>query len=254
MTLTLKAVHEYENATDVIEQCRRILNAEWPRSRALRTRSLEASNDQFPMTLALMTPSGVVLGTARLAKVTSEVEAVWIESVVLREDLRGLGIGRYLMLRVEDYAKARWRFKTAYLCTFDRQQFYAKIGYEFCDGDKICVYNGKLKPPPKVVSNPMTTNGVDIASSTAHSALPPPPPPPPPPIITNKASSDEELEEICKKAFKRLTLEDVSEPEIPSSLKPLRDEDEENAKKSLKGESVCRIALPKSFMKKILIL
>ncbi len=72
----------------VKEQCCAILNAEWPRSAALRRRTLDASSaGSLPAVTALVQwfpdrSSPSVLGTARVTPVPAEAAAVWIESVV----------------------------------------------------------------------------------------------------------------------------------------------------------------------------
>ena len=86
-----------------------------------------------------------VLGHVRLARITSKAEAVWIESVVLHPDLRGKGYGKYLMLITEKFARDVKGYSEAYLCTIDRQIFYSRCGYVFCD--PVCAYSGNIKLP-----------------------------------------------------------------------------------------------------------
>ena len=108
------------------DQCVKILNDEWPRSEHLRYRTLNASKDYFPMCLALVKkPENVVLGHVKLSEIPSKVNAVWVESVVLHPDLRGLGIGKHLMLKTENFCRDLG-YKIAYLCTIDRQVFYSR--------------------------------------------------------------------------------------------------------------------------------
>ena len=42
-----------------------------------------------------------VLGTSRMTRIPSDPLAVWIESVVVHPELRGKGVGKYLMLKTE---------------------------------------------------------------------------------------------------------------------------------------------------------
>ena len=85
------------------------------------------------MCLALVKTTGSmeVLGHSRIAFLPRVDRAVWIESVVVRFDLRGKGYGRVLMNKTEEYAR-QLGFTSAYLSTHDQQGFYYKLGYEFC--------------------------------------------------------------------------------------------------------------------------
>ncbi len=134
--LELVKVHDAdlpsETKDSIKEQCVQILNDEWPRNERLRYRTLNASKEFFPMCLALTKlPENTVLGHVKLSEVNSKASAVWIESVVIHPDLRGQGIGKHLMLKTEEFCRARG-FKVAYLCTIDRQVFYSRCGYQFC--------------------------------------------------------------------------------------------------------------------------
>ena len=42
-----------------------------------------------------------VLGTSRMTRIPSDPLAAWIESVVVHPELRGKGVGKYLMLKTE---------------------------------------------------------------------------------------------------------------------------------------------------------
>ena len=68
-----------------------------------------------------------------------------MESVVVHPDLRGKGFGKYLMLITEQFACEEKGFIEAYLCTIDRQIFYSRCGYTFCD--PVCAYSGNIKLP-----------------------------------------------------------------------------------------------------------
>ena len=146
--MELVALHDapYGEKAHLQHQCIQILNFEWPRSHALRIRSIESSRHDFPICMALiqdMAGSGLcVLGHVRMTKVPSIPGGVWIESVVIHPDLRGKGFGKYLMLKSEYFAKSKG-FNTAYLCTIDKQAFYSRIGYTFCD--PVCSYGGNIR-------------------------------------------------------------------------------------------------------------
>ena len=136
MMLELVQVHASEIHTDlkadIKDQCIRLLNEEWPRSETLRLRTLNASKESFPMCLALIVqPQNVVIGHVKLSEIPSKSCSIWIESVVIHPDLRGQGVGKYLMLKTEEFCKNRG-FNTAYLCTIDKQVFYSRCGYKFC--------------------------------------------------------------------------------------------------------------------------
>ncbi|ROT85898.1 putative N-acetyltransferase 6-like isoform X2 [Penaeus vannamei] len=137
---TLVPLHRNTQYTDA---CMRILNEQWPRSNALRMRSLTSSSDNYPTNLVLLRKTSddatEVIGHSRINTLPQGQRDVWIESVIIRQDLRGKGFGRTLMTATEDYARA-CGFETAYLSTHDQQVFYGKLGYEFCP--PVCIYGG----------------------------------------------------------------------------------------------------------------
>ena len=133
-------------------QCTYILNFEWPRSETLRHRTLDSSRPDLPMCLALVQwfdAVPAVLGHCRLSKILSDPDAVYLESVIIHPDLRGQGIGKYLMLLVESFCTERG-FTMSYLTTTDQQIFYSKLGYAFCE--PVMAYNGNLRLPPTMVA------------------------------------------------------------------------------------------------------
>ncbi|XP_064096414.1 N-alpha-acetyltransferase 80-like [Macrobrachium nipponense] len=139
----LLVLHRHPKYAD---ECMEILNAQWPRSKGLRLRSLNSSCDQFPTSLALVRNSvdskkEEVVGHARVNVLPREENAAWIESVVIRNDLRGKGYGRILMTKTEEFSRA-CGFTMAYLSTHDQQNFYAKLGYDFCP--PVCIYGGSV--------------------------------------------------------------------------------------------------------------
>ncbi|XP_063589297.1 N-alpha-acetyltransferase 80-like [Penaeus indicus] len=201
--------------TQYTEACMKILNEQWPRSNALRMRSLTSSSDNYPTSLVLLRNSSSdaleVIGHSRINTLPQGQRDVWIESVIIRQDLRGKGFGRTLMTATEDYARA-CGFETAYLSTHDQQVFYGKLGYEFCP--PVCIYGGcinrNLLPKqfltsvtPQNIKKDYSTspdkgtdriselsNGISLCSldnrlpnnsaqSVGTTGAPPPPPPPP---------------------------------------------------------------------------
>jgi len=133
--LKLVKIHEdlpTEILDSIKDQCVKILNYEWPRNELLRYRTLNSSKESFPMCIALVKiPENVVIGHVKLSEIPSNRSAVYIESVVIHPDLRGQGIGKYLMLRTEKFCREKG-YKIVYLCTIDMQVFYSRIGYKFC--------------------------------------------------------------------------------------------------------------------------
>ncbi|XP_046727920.1 N-alpha-acetyltransferase 80 [Silurus meridionalis] len=111
---------------DLLEACAELLNTQWQRSMGARLHSLRQSSDSYPACLVLL-EGEVLIGHARVSRVLGSRSA-FVESVVVRDDLRGKGYGRVLMEGVECYAQARG-FTRLYLTTHDKQYFYAHLGY-----------------------------------------------------------------------------------------------------------------------------
>lgn len=112
--------------------CIDILNDEWPRSKAARHHSLEKSCDDLPCTLVFRRKNDhEVVGSSRLVSVQGKDKACLFESVIIRRDLRGTGLGKKLMEATEEFAR-KMNFKTAYLNTIDKQGFYSHLGYTVC--------------------------------------------------------------------------------------------------------------------------
>ncbi|XP_076056060.1 N-alpha-acetyltransferase 80 [Oratosquilla oratoria] len=129
---------------DFLEPCMNMLNDYWPKSRTLRMRSLTVSCDNLPTSLILLQKNGdkeELIGHARINTLPRHPEGVWVESVMIRDDLRGKGYGRLLMMKTEEYARAHG-FTESYLSTYDQQGFYGKLGYEFCP--PVCLYGGAV--------------------------------------------------------------------------------------------------------------
>lgn len=204
--MDLQAIHD--TAPDIrprlLEQCVAILNQEWPRSDTIRLRSLTTSSPNLPTNLILtqtFPDEGVfVIGHARISRIPKNPAAVFIESVVVHPDLRGKGLGKYLMLRCEQYCLETLGFTVAYLTTHDKQMFYSRVGYSF--SESVCAYGGSSKLPqvngitnssqdgcpsqnnlPPIKSSSQKSQAVDIKCSILSSAPPPPPPPPPQPAL-----------------------------------------------------------------------
>ncbi|KAK7080311.1 N-acetyltransferase activity protein [Halocaridina rubra] len=139
----LVVLHRYPEYAD---DCMEILNSKWPRSRGLRLRSLRSSCDNFPTSLALLrrlakSNNYEVIGHARVNVLPREEDSAWIESVIIRSDLRGKGYGRILMTKTEEFSRT-CGFTMAYLSTHDQQKFYSNLGYEFCP--PVCIFGGSV--------------------------------------------------------------------------------------------------------------
>ncbi|XP_046571177.1 N-alpha-acetyltransferase 80-like [Haliotis rubra] len=173
-----------------LQDCAGLLNSEWPRSIAARLYSLEKSCDDLPVSLVLVAENKVV-GHSRLASVQGIRNSCLLESVVVPKDLRGKGLGRKLMDKTEEYAKSAG-FKTIFLNTIDKEEFYRHLGYQPSGPVASLGANAHLIPDSlisKMMGGSMT-NSPDTAKEATVAELPssdtsnppPPAPPPPPPI------------------------------------------------------------------------
>lgn len=65
--------------------------------------------------------------------------------------LRGQGFGKMIMQEAEKYCKYTLKLHEVYLSTTDKEDFYSKLGYEFCE--PVSIYggpcNGGFKPVTK---------------------------------------------------------------------------------------------------------
>ena len=101
--VTVVAVHQLEGAEKEksVADAVAILNFEWPRSETIRRRGLESSSKELPCSL-LMFVGGKrkVVGHAKVSKVPALPGELFVESVVVHPGLRGIGLGKLLMLKV----------------------------------------------------------------------------------------------------------------------------------------------------------
>ena len=270
--MDLLAVHQ--TSSRIRDECCDLLNHEWPRSRALRMRTIDSSRDSLPAVFALVAQGGdgVVLGTLKMSPIPSDPKAVWIESVVVHPGCRGKGVGKYLMLTAEKKAREEMGYEKAYLSTFDQQIFYSKLGYSFCA--PICSYGGNIALKGNLaegIRRQGQDNSAPKTDKTNHvqpkptppfpdsGAVPPAPPPPPPPPLappppptpagplpssSNSGSPSEDISLQCAKVFSRPSL--PSQPprleKMPRRLSPSRDIVKTNK------DSICRAVLSKDFM------
>ncbi|KAI3413603.1 hypothetical protein GPALN_011092 [Globodera pallida] len=92
---------------ELIDQCIDLLNEEWPRSREWRRIGLERLlGHSPPMAYVLIDiASDTLVGHARLCPLDLESSGCWVESVVVRNGMRGRGTGQKLMAMVEAEAR-----------------------------------------------------------------------------------------------------------------------------------------------------
>ncbi|XP_021947363.1 N-alpha-acetyltransferase 80 isoform X2 [Folsomia candida] len=131
---------------ELIDECIDLLNTQWPRSKTARLVSIQqGSSEGFPTTLLLINthsnddPKRVVAHCKVSPVSVYHPSACFVESVVVAKELRGKGIGRIIMDKMEAYVK--WGIRIIYLTTHDQQGFYEKLGYSLCE--PVVVYGGK---------------------------------------------------------------------------------------------------------------
>ncbi|KFB35878.1 AGAP001594-PA-like protein [Anopheles sinensis] len=130
-------IHRYP---ELKEQCVRLINTEWPRSRMARFWSFETSTDTLPITFVLtqlIDGEIVVLGHAKVSPVPADDTSAYVESVVVDYRYRGRGIGTHLMNEIEKYCKTVMAINHMYIATDGQEVFYAKLGYIFCKAINI---------------------------------------------------------------------------------------------------------------------
>jgi len=254
--VVVAAVHELEGAEkeESVASAVAILNFEWPRSQTIRRRGLESSSAELPCSLVMFVgETRKVVGHAKVSKVPALPGELFVESVVVHPGLRGIGLGKLLMLKVEEYCSDILRATTLHLTTHDQQVFYSRCGYTF--SQPVCAFGGssKLKMDmfsksvPAVNMSPLPSSNSDTKSSqndalkqSNHSselhkeAAPPPPPPagpppppppgPPPPSASPRVSSndviipDVSLVSACTKALSSPSLAAVAMKLAPKLL------------------------------------
>lgn len=208
-------LHRYP---EFMDSCADLLNQQWPRSKTARLHSLGKSCDTLPCSLVLVSVGGhqsQVIGHSMLSQVIGIEDACFVESVLVDPQLRGKGLGRWLMEASEDYA-ASLGYRTVYLSTHDKQGFYGHLGYEFCEpiskldsctkllpagllkqlGMSSSKQNQRLSPKDdnsKNIGKTDLDNRNNSAVSLPSKNVPTPPPlinipkhPPPPPPLTAK--------------------------------------------------------------------
>lgn len=137
-----------------------------------------------------------ILGHSRITHLPNRDHALWIESVMIKKDQRGLGLGKFLMKSTEKWMTEKG-FNEAYLSTDDQCRFYESLGYEKCDPivhstTATCIFPAMNHFQNAAASNPSFLSKIaqPSASSTVSASAPPPPPPPPmaPKMVTRSTS------------------------------------------------------------------
>jgi len=239
---------EGQSRNQILTQTVSILNYEWPRSETIRLRGLETSTQQLPSNLVMLVrgEESRVIGHARISRIPANPQELFLESVVIHPGLRGLGLGKLLVLEVEQYCSSVLGTRAMHLTTHDQQLFYSRCGYSF--SSPVCAFGGSSKLnmsvfsrkeeeqilpkksshqssngfPSKTPPRPSLSQSESLAPNVIPTpgAPPPPPPPgpPPPPPPTQgpgKTSYNDicrpspELVASCEAAFSQPQLEDV---------------------------------------------
>ncbi|XP_025157497.1 N-acetyltransferase 6 isoform X3 [Harpegnathos saltator] len=165
---------------DLITDCCKLLNSEWPRSETARMKSLNVSCDNFPTCLILINDKNKVLGHCKISLVAKSKVSCFIESVVIDYRCRSQGLGSRLLHGVEEYVTKRG-LKNIYLKTNGQEIFYYKNGYKVCDPFKAYGINDIITVNPPLGRIKFQEQNSD--NSAEQPPLPPPPPPPPMPVF-----------------------------------------------------------------------
>ncbi|GBL86579.1 N-acetyltransferase 6 [Araneus ventricosus] len=169
------------------EACANLLNNQWKRSFSARIHSLNRSCKELPDSLVVLEEENgqkKVIGHSRLTRVLEDDDGCWIESVVIAEDKRSKGYGKYIMNKTEEYAK-ELNFSTAYLSTHDQQGFYERLGYVYSEPVSSVSFqkNGLMRNVmfshmKNKVEAKSKQNGERKGQTDVNNLIPPPPPPP----------------------------------------------------------------------------
>ncbi|KAI6187839.1 N-acetyltransferase 6 [Aphelenchoides besseyi] len=119
---------------DLIEECVRLINEEWPKSHSSRLLSVErAANFEPPMAFVLLSAEEEqLIGYGRFLRILNyNGNAALLDTIVIKRELRGQGYGRILMNLLKAEAIGR-DYELLIISTDDKQQFYEKCGYKCC--------------------------------------------------------------------------------------------------------------------------
>lgn len=195
MSVSFVTLHDRE---DLLMKSATFLNTEWPRSMGSREHSQKKSCRKTPPMsfLLLESDSDEIVGHSRVTRLPNRDTALWIESVMIKKDQRGRGLGKLLMIETEKWMLANG-YDEAFLSTEDQCRFYESIGYSNCDPivhstTATCVFAAMDHFQNAAATNPTppTKSSPIASSSTVSSSAPPPPPPPPaPPKMVTRSTS-----------------------------------------------------------------
>ncbi|CAJ0941442.1 unnamed protein product, partial [Mesorhabditis belari] len=169
--------------------CIQLLNQDWPKSEGSRMHSQEKScRSEPPMAFLLIDRSGEIeklIGHARLCPLPNKKGACWIESVIVDKNDRGKGLGKFLMIQLEDFIRS-FGYTEIYLSTEDKQFFYERCGYTTCQSivhttaapSMLNLINrlGNVEETRIDERKPVISQE---ATESTKTSIPTPPPPPP---------------------------------------------------------------------------
>ena len=169
-----------------LDQTTLLLNSEWPRSYTERSNSLKLSYENkdshyhLPVSLILiLKQKNLVIGHVSLQLIeilnlNIENPNVYLQSLVLRKDYRGKGLGKLILNLCEqyliDYLKQNqtfYKFNEIYLNTKDQQKFYEACSYVkiepivFNTNSRNLKFNSIIKNLLSSSSNKMLSNSSD---------------------------------------------------------------------------------------------
>ena len=111
------------------------------------------SETTLPQTWLLLDSTGEIVGTGSLLvhdMATNQELSPWLANIYLRPDMRGQGLGAWLVRQLMQQA-ALLKIKTLYLFTEDQQAFYQRLGWqlhhtEWYEGHWVSVMQLQLVP------------------------------------------------------------------------------------------------------------
>jgi len=201
---------------DLIRDCAILINEEWRMSETAREHMVERSaNAEPPMAFLLMdNERNELLGYARLFWVLNinEGNCLMIDTVVIRREMRGRGLGKLFMNELKTEAIERG-CKMLLLTTEDKVEFYIKCGYRRCQDLVPIADLGKKFPvahrlaslteqqQPQLLMDAEAVAGESSARvNTGSSAVQfknAPPPPPPLNLKSNTVSNPQKVYMFC---------------------------------------------------------
>jgi predicted GNAT family N-acyltransferase len=177
-------IHKCNTDPHLVDETIRLINSFWEKSRSERLSTLNSSKDNLPMSLIVIfkkkerdlskdslilndlffdrqdidapticseTGRSInVLAHLRLVRVPADSKACFIESMIVRNEFRGKGLGSFFIKQTEKFCEETLHLKRIYLSTYDSGEFYMKIGFSLIPA--ICVYgNGEVNTVSKKI-------------------------------------------------------------------------------------------------------